>query len=89
MENIKTNINGIDYILIDVVATSSNAEKEQAKAEKYEGLQIGVREVNAKDGYIVFKILIPEKNFASYNNDKMSEFDKSYRWDLLRFFGFK
>ena len=88
MENIKTSINGIDYILIDVVATRSNAEKEQAKAEKYEGLQIGVREVNAKDGYIVFKILIPEKNFVAYNNDKMSELEKSNRWNFLTLFGF-
>lgn len=85
----KTTINDINYIEIDCMATIRNAKKEELKAEKYDCIQIGVKEVNAKDGYIIFKLLVPEKNILAYNNDKMTELkDNSSIPSLSRFLGF-
>lgn len=85
----KTTIDGVDYIEIECMATRYNAQKEEAKAEKYGCIQVGVKEVNTGSGYIIFKLLIPMKNLIAYNSDKMKELeDNSLFGELRRFLTF-
>ena len=90
MENIKTSINGIDYIKIDLLVNRLNSDKEQAKAEKYDCIQVGVKQVNDKYRFIIYTTLVPEKNLVAYNGDKMEQTNSassSLRRMLLLFTG--
>lgn len=85
----KTTIDGVDYIEIECMATRYNAQKEEAKAEKYECIEVGVKDVNVKEGYIIYRLLIPVKNLIAYNSDKMKELeDNSLFGGLRRFLTF-
>lgn len=74
MESITCELNGIKYLLVEYPITSNNQKKIKEKCKKYECIMQGVGKVDRggffSDAYIIFKILVPEKNVIAWNDDE-------------------
>ena len=68
-----TELNGVKYLIVEEVATTENGKKLIAKAEKYQAIYQGVKELNNGgfwgDPYLIVRVLVPEKNVLAYNNE--------------------
>ena len=78
MEQITVELNGIKYLIVEILATSKTNEKKlKKKIKKYDGIYQGIKDVRSGgffgSGYGILKILIPEKRVIEWNDDD-SEF---------------
>jgi hypothetical protein len=73
MENITVELNGIKYLLVEILTTSRNSNKLTDKCKKYECIYQGVKDVNTGgfwgSPHAIVKILVPEKNIIMFNNE--------------------
>lgn len=74
MDQIKTNIQGENYILVEVPILKNNNDEIISVGDKYQCIYTGIKEVSAatfwnKAIYAV-KLLVPEKNIVKFNNHK-------------------
>ena len=74
MENIVVELNGIKYLIVEILATSeTNERKLKAKIKKYNGIYQGIKEVKSGGfwgrSYGILKILIPESKIIEWNDD--------------------
>jgi hypothetical protein len=73
MEQLIYEINGQKYILVEVLLTTNNQKKIEARAKRHNCIEQGVKEV--KQGgifsppYAIVRLLVPEKNIIAFNND--------------------
>ena len=68
-------LNNVKYLLFDVLVTNStHSKKVENKCKKYEAIFQGVKEINRggflSSGYMILKVLVPEKNVIAWNNEK-------------------
>ncbi len=74
MENILYEINGIKYVLVEQLLMERNQEKVNKILKKHECVLQGIKEINRggwfENAYMVFKILVPEKNLIAFNNEE-------------------
>lgn len=70
MEQLIYNINGINYVLIELPITESNQKKVQKIAEAHECIFQGVKEIKRGllfGGHAIIKYLVPEQKLIPFN----------------------
>ncbi len=78
MEQIKIEILGEQYILVEEIQTVGNTQKLNKKVKQVDGIFQGVKEINEGSfwssikAFAIVKILIPEKNILIWNRLNMN-----------------
>lgn len=66
-------INGIKYVLIEIMFTSKNVKRATELCEKYDAIYQGVSKIDRgglfSNAYAVIKVLVPEQNIIAFNKD--------------------
>ena len=68
MENLTCELNGIKYLLVEVIMTHKQKDEILIKLEKYNCIIQGIKEINIKTRYAILKVLVPEINVIEFNN---------------------
>lgn len=74
MENITTELNGIKYLMVEILCASGAHERKLKKMlTKHSGIYQGVKDVKSgglfSPACVIVKVLIPESNVVDWNND--------------------
>lgn len=73
MENITCELNGIKYLMVEYPITSSNKYKIEARCKRHGVIMQGISKIDRggffSDGFVIIKLLVPEKNIIAWNDD--------------------
>lgn len=67
-------LNSIKYLIVEELVTRKTENKVIAKAEKYNAIYQGIKEIGkntffSSPNYIIVKYLVPEYNIIMYNKE--------------------
>ena len=85
MENLTCELNGVKYLLVEVIVIPKYEKKVLEKCTKYECIAQGIKEINTTGSkqYAILKILVPENNIIEFNKSDIIDNDSDECKDLL------
>lgn len=86
MENLTCELNGVKYLLVEVIVIPKYEKKILEKCTKYECIAQGIKEINIKTPYAVLKVLVPESNVIAFNNEEIKKDDSVKSQNIIFLF---
>lgn len=75
MGNLTCELNGIKYLLVEILVDGDDGPKTRRNIKKHECILHGVKELRRSwfifRGYAILTILVPEKNVIAWNKENL------------------
>ncbi len=73
MENITCELNGIKYLMVELLITDYNKKSKEKICTKYECIYKGIKKFERggffSEGHAIVTVLVPEKNVIAFNKE--------------------